>query len=134
MSEENTEVVRRFYECWTNQDLDGVLEYVDADLELDWSSSRSPLCAIYEGHDGLMQFWAEQEDAWEDFSLELAEVVPCDAERLVAVTVVRGRGKGSGLRLEAGGATLWRVRGGKIVAGKLFQSKDDALEAVGPVS
>ena len=37
MSQENVEIVERFYESVTAQDLDGVLDCVDAEIELDWS-------------------------------------------------------------------------------------------------
>ena len=83
------------------------------------------------GHEGLTRFWTELQEAWEEFSLELVEVVECDRERLVAVTVVRGRGQGSGISIEAGGAMLWTLREGKILSGKLFQNREEALEAVG---
>jgi ketosteroid isomerase-like protein len=127
----NAETVRRFMESWTRRDLDGVLACADPRMEFDWSRSRSPQQGIYRGHDGLVQLWADQEDAWEQFSIEVIETIPIDRERLVAVTRVRGRGRGSGIDLEAGGAMLWSVRGGLIQSGKLFQDKDGALEAAG---
>ena len=131
MSQENVEVVRRFYESWNKQSLDGVLDCAHAEIKFDWSASRAPLSGIYMGHEGLTQFWTELQEAWEEFSLEIVEVVECERERLVAVTVVRGRGQGSGINMEAGGAMLWTLREGKILSGKLFQNREEALEAVG---
>jgi ketosteroid isomerase-like protein len=129
---QNAETVRRFMESWTNQKLDGVLECAAEGIEFDWSRSRSPFRGIYKGHDGLIQFWADQQDAWSEFSVEIVEVVPCDLERLITVTAVRGRGRGSGITMDARGATLWRVRDGAIQSARLFQDKEEALEAAGP--
>ena len=53
----------------------------------------------------------------------------CGAGRVVVRTRVHGRARATGLELEARGAMLWVVRGGKIVSGKLFQSMDEALAA-----
>jgi ketosteroid isomerase-like protein len=131
MSQENVEIVRQFYETVTRQDLDGVLDCVHAEIELDWSASLSPWRGIYKGHDGLMRFWTEQVDPWKEFSLELVEAIEYDRERLLAVTVMRGRGEGSGISTQAAGATLWTFRDGKILSGRLFQTKEEALEAVG---
>jgi ketosteroid isomerase-like protein len=128
---ENAETVRRFTESWTNRELERVLECAGEEIEFDWSGSRSPFRGVYKGHDGLIQYWADQEEAWSEFSVEIVEVIPCDRERLVTVTAVRGRGRGSGINLEARGATLWRVRDGRIQGVKLFQDKEEALEAAG---
>jgi ketosteroid isomerase-like protein len=131
MLQENAEIVRRFYERWSKQDLDGVLECAHPEIEFDWSASRAPFGGVYTGHEGLTRFWTELRDAWEEFSLEIVEVVECDGERLVTVTVVRGRGRGSGIRMEAGGAMLWTLREGTIVSGRFFQNKEEALKAAG---
>jgi ketosteroid isomerase-like protein len=131
MSQENVEIVRRFYECWTNRDFDGVLECSDPDVLFDWSESRSPYTGVYAGHEGVMEFRQELEEAFDDFSVEAVDVIELDSERLVTVTAVRGRGRESGILLEAGGAMLWRLRDGRILRGKLFQNKSAALEAVG---
>jgi ketosteroid isomerase-like protein len=131
MSQENVEIVRQFYKCWTNRDFDGVLECSDPDVLFDWSESRSPYTGAYAGHAGVMEFRTELEEAFDDFSIEAVDLIELDSERLVAVTAVRGRGRESGIRLEARGAMLWTLRGGRVLSGKLFQNKSAALEAVG---
>jgi ketosteroid isomerase-like protein len=131
MSQENVEIVRRFYECWTNRDFDGVLESSDPEILFDWSESRSPYTGVYAGHEGVMEFRTELEEAFDDFSVEAVDVIDLDSERLITVTAVRGRGRESGILLEAGGAMLWRLRDGRILSGKLFQNKSAALEALG---
>ena len=50
---------------------------------------------------------------------------------MVVVNRVRGRGRGSGVNVDATGAQLWTITGGKVRSVKLYQSKTDALEAVG---
>jgi ketosteroid isomerase-like protein len=131
MSQENVEIVRRFYESWNAQNLDAVLKCARPEIEFDWSASRAPFRGIYLGHEGLTRFWTELQDAWEEFRLEIVEVVECDREQLVTVTAVRGRGRGSGISMEAGGAMLWVLRDGMVLRGTFFQSKEEALEAVG---
>jgi ketosteroid isomerase-like protein len=62
---------------------------------------------------------------------EIDEWVEVDAETVVIVTKVRARGMGSGVEVEARGASVWRFRDGRISSGKLFQSKREALASVG---
>jgi ketosteroid isomerase-like protein len=130
MSQENVEVVRSFYECWTNQDLDGVLDCAHADFEFDWSASQAPFGGIYTGHEGFRRFWTEHNDAWEEFRLEIVEAVECANERVITVTVVRGRGQGSGISIEGTGAVLWKLRERRVLSVRLFQRREKALKAV----
>ena len=131
MSQENVEVVRRFYRNWSTQDLAGVLDCADAEFQFDWSASQAPFGGIYSGHEGFRRFWTEHNDVWEQFGLDIAEVVECEHDRVITVTVVRGRGRGSGVKIEGTGAVLWTLLEGRVLRAKLFQTKKEALEAVG---
>jgi ketosteroid isomerase-like protein len=131
MSQENVEIVRRFEDSWTSRDLDAAMECGDGEFEFDWSDSMGPFKGTYKGHDGLARFWTDMLDAWEHFSPEMVEVIEFGQEGLITVDLVRARGKGSGIDMEARGAMLWSVREGKILRGKMFQTKDKALKAVG---
>jgi ketosteroid isomerase-like protein len=131
MSQENFDVVRRFEESWASQDLDAALGCVHDEIEFDWSGSIGPFVGTYRGHDGVTRFWHDMLEAWERFSPEAEEVIDCGPDRLITLDVVRARGKGSGIDMQSRGAMLWTLRDGKILRAKMFQTKDEALEAVG---
>jgi ketosteroid isomerase-like protein len=59
------------------------------------------------------------------------EVVEFEPDRLVTLDVVRARGKESGIEMESRGAMLWTVQDGKILRAKMFQTMEEALEALG---
>jgi ketosteroid isomerase-like protein len=130
MSQENVEVVRRFETSWANRNLEAALECVHDDLEFDWSDSMGPFVGTYKRRAGLTRFWTDMLEAWERFSPEIEEIIDCGPERLITLDVVRARGKGSGIDMEARGAMLWTVQEGRISRVKMFQTKDEALEAV----
>jgi ketosteroid isomerase-like protein len=127
-------VVRRFYESWNERDLEAVLACVHDEFRFDWSDSRSPFSGVYEGREGLLQFWRDGLEAWDEFALEIEDEIECERDRIVTATLVRGRGKGSGIEVEARGAMLWTLREKTLLEGKLFQTKEDALEAAGASS
>ena len=131
MSVENVALVRRFEESWRNQELDAALECVHDEIEFDWSDSIGPFVGTYRGHDGFTRFWNELLDAWERFSPEAVEFIECGPQELITLDVVRARGRGSGIDMESRGAMLWTLREGKIARAKMFQTKAEALEAVG---
>lgn len=129
MSSEAAALVQLFNDRWNGHDLDGVLACIDDEMEFDWSDSIGPLRGVYRGHEGLARFWKETWDAWEQFVLEVEEVIELGSGRVVTPTVVRARGKGSGIDVEAAGAMIWAVRSGKILAGRFFQTREEALKA-----
>ena len=131
MSQENVELVRRFEDSFARRDLAAALRCVDRDFEFDWSNSMGPFVGTYRGHEGLTRFWTELLDAWEEFAPTAEEIIECPPARLITLDVVRARGKGSGIDMEARGAMLWTVQEGKILRVKMFQTKQEALEAVG---
>lgn len=63
------------------------------------------------------------------------EILPLEyvaaGDRIVTPTKVKGRGRGSGIAVDAEGVTLWELKRGKVVRLTLYQTTEEALEAVG---
>jgi ketosteroid isomerase-like protein len=131
MAQANRELVRQFENGWAGGDLDAVQKCVSADFEFDWTNSIGPFVGVYEGHDGLARFWKELQETWDDFAPHALETIECGPDQLITVNLVSGRGKGSGIPVQARGVMLWTIRDGQIARVKLFQTKEDALGAVG---
>ena len=109
--------------------MDAVSECAHAEIEFDWLNAMGPFKGTYLGREGLARFWRDMSDALDQFAPEIEEVIESGGERLVVISVVRARGKGSGVEVEARGGMLFTVRDGKILKGKFFQSKAEALAA-----
>jgi ketosteroid isomerase-like protein len=129
MSEENVETVRRFFELVTQRALDDLAAIVPADFELDLSRSRGLNRGVYRGEQAL-QTLRDLTEAFADYEFFEAEMIDA-GDTVVRVGGMRGRGKGSGVEVEAGGAGVWRFRDGSPISFTLFQSRADALEAAG---
>jgi ketosteroid isomerase-like protein len=73
---------------------------------------------------------------YEDFeerSFDAVELIDAPPNAVVAVGRMRGRGRASEVAVEADSVTLWTLRDGKIGQIKLYQTRADALKAVGLV-
>jgi ketosteroid isomerase-like protein len=84
---------------------------------------------VYPGPEGLKEFmgwFAEFSDA----RAEINELIDAGDKVLVGITAL-GRGKQSGVESGWHVWHLWTLRGGKIVRGKGFTDRDEALEAAG---
>jgi ketosteroid isomerase-like protein len=131
MAEENVEIVRRVLRRVNDQDLDALIEDVDPDAELDWSDSQGPDSGIYSGSEGW-RAWVR--GRWEGFSglrFEVLEAIDVQPDTVVVVARQLGQGRASGLEVDAVAAGVWTLRDGKVTGLKLFQTREDALEALG---
>jgi ketosteroid isomerase-like protein len=129
MSEENVEVVRRHNEAWNQRDLSSLLALWRSDAEIDWSRSRGPLKGVYRGHDGLKTFWNEFWSTFEVVDLELHDFRQTGPYVLASNTAhMRGR---DGIEVIARSTSVYTVEGGQITRLRMFQERDEALEAAG---
>ena len=101
------------------------------DFQMDWSNSIGPIKGIYRGREQVMEVWQTFREAWDEVQWDPQEIVDLGGERVLVVNRVRMRGRASGAVVEAMGAQVWTARNSRLASVKLFQSKADALKAVG---
>jgi ketosteroid isomerase-like protein len=130
MSRQNVEVVHKGFDAYQQGDWEGVVRDADPDIEVvqppDFPEARS-----YHGHPGLVEvlrWWPSQ---WENFHVELTEVLDANDDRVVWVTRQRGRGKGGGVEVVGEVAFVSTFRDGKTIRIEMFQTRQEALATVG---
>jgi ketosteroid isomerase-like protein len=126
----DTELVKRGYEAWNRGDVEGVLSFLDPQIE--WRGyTHIPESGTLEGRDEVRAWLERFLDAWEQLEIEVTEQIEA-GEQVVALVRFRGTGKGSGVPVEGGtDAHVWTVREGRIVAVTLYQGTREALQSVG---
>ena len=131
MSQENVEIVRRSTDAYNRRDLDGILESWAQDAMLDWSNARSFDPGVYRGHGEIRAFMEEFFASWDEVRIEIV-YGPVEVEDGVViaenVTYMRGR---DGIEVQARSAWLIKMRNGEQTSLKLYQTRQDALEAAG---
>ena len=129
MSEENVEVVRRFYAAWSREEFPGPTELMDPEIEY-----VNPAGAVEPGtRHGLAAFSTAVEkvfDGWETWEVE-PEQFTTVGDQVAVVVRYRARGRGSGVELAGRESALWTVRDGKVVRYAWFHEPADALGAAG---
>jgi ketosteroid isomerase-like protein len=121
MSEENVEIVRRFLFL----DVDDALAYADPDIV--WNPAEE---AATQGHDAVRASLVRWKGEWDDYEL-LPEEFKEMGDRVVAAVRLRGRGRGSGVEVDARFYDVFTLRQGKIVRMDQFTQRSEALEAAG---
>ena len=132
MSRENVEIVRRVYDAVARRDAETVRALYDPEVEWDTSrlASEGMGTGLYRGLSGIRTFLRQWNEAWEDSSFDLEELIEA-GEEVVSVVTRKGRGRASGIEVQAPGAVVWTIRGGKIVRVVLFPTRAEALKAAG---
>ena len=121
MSQENVELVRRFAVAEIDEG------WADADPDIVWNPIDE---APAQGIDAAMASLARWEAEWDEYEVFHEEFVDA-GDQVVVATLLRGRGRGSGIEVEAHFYDVYTVRDGKIVRMDEFTSRAEALEAVG---
>jgi ketosteroid isomerase-like protein len=130
MSQENIELARRSFEAMQRGDFTFAQSLMAPDAVI-VQPPEVPDAKSYEGHDAIRQAWEDWPRQWEDFELELVEVIDIDDDTLVSVTHQHGRGRDSGIEMDFEVFFVTRGRDGLIAKMEMFFSREQALKAVG---
>lgn len=130
MSEENVATVRAVWDAVNRGDLDEAFSHAPDDFVADWSASQAPEASVQRGRENARDAFERTVDAWSEIDYFETEIIDA-GDHVVRVGGVRARGHGSGAEVVAHGAQLWTFREGTPVSVRLFQSKQEALEAIG---
>ena len=127
MSRENVEIIRQGYELFNRTgEIDPAV--YDPDFEFhDFAESPEP---FRHGVEAWEQWTNDIREAFEDFILEPSELIDI-GDQVLALVVLRGRGRTSGVPTEMPLGVLWNLRQGKITKCTVFRDQRQALEAAG---
>ncbi len=131
MSQENVEIVRRMYEFWSGGDWERMAELVDPDVEQHGTVGGLGEGHISRGVDEIRQrFEAEDNEVWEEHRIEPVRFIDA-GKRVVVIQHEYQRGRGSGVEIEIDTASVFDIRGGRIVRIRPYMNPAAAIEAVG---
>jgi len=128
MSQENVELVRLGFELLERGDLAFFEEWTTPDLVI-VQPPEVPDAKTYEGRTAVAKAWEDWPSQWEDFRLDLVEVIDAGGDAVVSVTRHRGRGRESGIEMDFQVFYVHRLRQGKLARMEMFFSREQALAA-----
>jgi ketosteroid isomerase-like protein len=128
MSQENVEIVKAWYDAFNREDWDANFKDLAPGFELDFSRAIGPWRGVF-GPDQARQVAREIRETWESARLEPHEFI--EAGDLVVVPwAMHGRGR-DGIELVARFTFVFTIRNGAIERVTMYESRQDALEALG---
>ena len=107
-----------------------IRQFLDPDFEFD--VTRTDLNPrVYHGFEGLLELMNEWTSTWDDYEVEVADLVEAGEGRVVGILRERGRMKDSDSWVEHVRGVVWTIRADKLLRYDEYPTKQDALEAAG---
>jgi len=129
MSQENLELVQSAFDAYSRGDEAALLEMVAVDAVITQFPEQVDV-RDYHGHEGLRQVMSDWTGTWDDWSIEILGAKEL-GELVLATARQQGRGRVSGVPMEAETTFVFTVRDGSIARWQMFSSEQQALKAVG---
>jgi ketosteroid isomerase-like protein len=131
MSKENVEIVQQSWKAFTDEGLDAMSEFWDADIN--WRAIEGAPDDVGEmrGRDAARRYCQDWLDTFEDITSVPEQLLDVGDDRVVGVQHVTGRARLSGVETELRYAVVYELREGKIAQVREYADRDQALKAVG---
>ena len=129
MTEDNVSIVRRNFEAYARGDIVAML----ADTAEDVITTRAePDAGKWRGRDGFLEAFVEWVEGFDEFSLELTNLVETSDSTVLARTHQHAVGSESGVPIEGDFWMLFTFSKGQIERVDIYASEQQALEATRP--
>jgi ketosteroid isomerase-like protein len=130
MSHKNVEIVKRALDAFNRRDLDAYDDLYTPDYQWFPALTGTIEGGNYRGREGMETWFVEASDTWEWFRM-LTDEVRDLGDRVLGLGRIEGRGRGSGVQLDAAAGMIIEFRGDKISRVRTYLDHGAALRAAG---
>jgi uncharacterized protein len=129
MSKENLEIVRDAFAAFDRGDLETWIGDWAEDIDYRAMEGAPDDHGPIHGRTELRAYVQDWLDMFDNFKSEPVELLEVGEDKVVAVHRVSGTAKQSGIESEMTYAAVYTFRDGKVIRGREYETRDQALEA-----
>ena len=129
MATENLEIVRRGFEAFNRDGVDGILPFIDPDFEATTPPDLASEPDTYRGHEGVRRWFDSFDEVMEGIRWD-PRAFHEERGRVLVEFTLRARGKTTGLEFGQEAVMVWELRDGKAIGLELYATLDEALATI----
>ena len=130
VSQSNAEVVRALLERWNAGEHAVLTEYTTSDFAFFPALDRTVEGDSYRGREGIERYFEMLGDTWEELHV-LGDEIRDLGDRVLVLGRVEGRGRGSGVQVDAPVGFVLDFRGVKVSRVRAYLDQGEALRVAG---
>ena len=130
MSQAKVEMLKEAIDAFNRRDIDSLMALTTPDFEWFGALLGKVEGGSYHGREGMERYFADAADTWEEFRSVADEFRDLD-DRVLALGRLEGRGKGSGISVDAPFWMLVDFRNDKLSRTRSYLDHGEALRAAG---
>ncbi len=131
MSQANVEIAKRVIDAFNGRDVDSIFKCVNSDIE--WFPALPGVVEGdgYRGREGIEMYFEEISNTWEEYSVVGQDFRDLGNDRVLVLSRVKGRGRGSGVQVDSPIGVIYDFRDGKMSRVRAYLNHGEALRAAG---
>jgi ketosteroid isomerase-like protein len=126
---ENLDLVRSIYASWERGDYYSSTAWAHPEIEFVVMDGPSP--GTLTGVSAIEDNWRVFQETWDDYRVTPSDYRELDADRVLVLVRLSGRGKTSGLEMAQPAANIFTLRAGKAVALTMYWDRERAFADLG---
>jgi ketosteroid isomerase-like protein len=130
MSIATSDALRSYFRTFESGGVNAAAEFWHPEIEWRAIENAADDVGVIRGHDALRSYYEDWIDTLADLRAEVEEVLFEADDRVAVVVHNSGRGRASGAAAEGRYYVTCVVRAGRIVAGREYATREQALEGV----
>ncbi len=128
MAVDNVEIVRRGYRAFAKEGVEGILQFLDPDIEWHMSAAFTRAPRVFRGHDGVREVFRFFEERIDGLGADPHEFIEAD-DRVIVPVRMHGRLKETGEPVAYELVQVWTGRDGKAISLVTYPDRAAAADA-----
>lgn len=129
MSEADVELMRRGFEAFQEEGVEGLVRFIHPDFEMTTPAGLAAEPDTYRGHDGMRRYFDSFYEVMDDIRFDVLGFEDLGSGRVLVPAVLKARGKTTGIEVEQQIAPVWEVRDGLASYCHVFATPEEGRAA-----